>query len=380
MAVKGLDIFKLSPKKNCKECGSPTCMELENNKEEVPFAHYEALFEKLKPEAAPAPFDGAAFCLTLLGERCRIAWPDYAITADDPGAYALSSLPAQTFLLRFLLEGAPAGPFTEYKTFRELPWGEMYITPYTGRVLKRAAFTFGGKLPQFRAACEALGAVPVPHGDAGYRFELLPGYFMMLLGKNATVTVCHTKTVDLPAIARRADILVSAAGVLNSLTKNFVRPGQIVIDVSINWDPSKKDGKGGIAGDAVFSEVEPIVEAVTPVPGGVGTVTSSVLIGHVVRRRSAPSRKTEKKEERNAMNLFTPAELAVNYSNAGAAKTKLPVSKMLLLGILAGMSAAWKNCAACRDSGSSISRTAGRKSRPRGPLPHRPANPRRRPP
>jgi len=105
---------------------------------------------------------------------------------------------------------------------------------------------------------------------------------MMLLGKNATVTVCHTKTVDLPAIARRADILVSAAGVLNSLTKDFVRPGQIVIDVSINWDPSKKDGKGGIAGDAVFSEVEPIVEAVTPVPGGVGTVTSSVLIGHVV--------------------------------------------------------------------------------------------------
>jgi len=105
---------------------------------------------------------------------------------------------------------------------------------------------------------------------------------MMLLGKNATVTVCHTKTVDLPAIARQADILVSAAGVLNSLTRDFVRPGQIVIDVSINWDPSKKDGKGGIAGDAVFSEVEPIVEAITPVPGGVGTVTSSVLVGHVV--------------------------------------------------------------------------------------------------
>ena len=105
---------------------------------------------------------------------------------------------------------------------------------------------------------------------------------MMLLGKNATVTVCHTKTVDLPAIARQAEILVSAAGVLNSLTKDFVRPGQIVIDVSINWDPSKKDGKGGIAGDAVFSEVEPVVEAITPVPGGVGTVTSSVLVGHVV--------------------------------------------------------------------------------------------------
>ena len=62
---------------------------------------------------------------------------------------------------------------------------------------------------------------------------------MMLMGKNATVTVCHTKTVDVPAIAREADILISCAGVLNSLTKEYVRPGQIVIDVSINWDPEK---------------------------------------------------------------------------------------------------------------------------------------------
>lgn len=101
---------------------------------------------------------------------------------------------------------------------------------------------------------------------------------MMLLGKNATVTVCHTRTVDVAAVAREADILVSAAGVLRSLTKDFVRPGQIVIDVSINWD----EAKGGIAGDAVYDEVEPIVEAITPVPGGVGSVTTSVLIKHVI--------------------------------------------------------------------------------------------------
>ena len=108
---------------------------------------------------------------------------------------------------------------------------------------------------------------------------------MMLMGKNATVTVCHTKTKDTAAIAREADILISAAGVLKSLTKEYVRPGQIVVDVSINWDAEKinaKGGKGGIAGDAVFEEVEPIVEAITPVPGGVGAVTTSVLIGHVV--------------------------------------------------------------------------------------------------
>lgn len=105
---------------------------------------------------------------------------------------------------------------------------------------------------------------------------------MMLMQRNATVTICHTKTVDTASIARQADILVTSAGVLNSLTADYVRPGQIVIDVSINWDPTKKDGKGGIAGDADFAAVEPIVEAITPVPGGVGAVTTSVLIGHVV--------------------------------------------------------------------------------------------------
>ena len=108
---------------------------------------------------------------------------------------------------------------------------------------------------------------------------------MMLLAENATVTICHTKTVDTPAIARQADILVSAAGVLGSLTQDYVRPGQVVIDVSINWDEKKPNAKGSvgtIAGDAVYEEVEPIVDAITPVPGGVGSVTTSVLIGHVV--------------------------------------------------------------------------------------------------
>ena len=107
---------------------------------------------------------------------------------------------------------------------------------------------------------------------------------MMLMQKNATVTICHTRTVDPAAICREADIIISAAGVLNSLTKDFVREGQIVIDVSMNWNPEKitSKGKGGMCGDAIFDEVEPIVEAITPVPGGVGAVTTSVLMKHVV--------------------------------------------------------------------------------------------------
>ena len=105
---------------------------------------------------------------------------------------------------------------------------------------------------------------------------------MMLISRHATVTVCHTRTKDIPSITKEADIIVTSAGVLGFLTKDYVREGQIVIDVSINWDPAKKDGKGGIAGDAVFEEVERVVGAITPVPGGVGSVTTSVLMEHVV--------------------------------------------------------------------------------------------------
>ena len=107
---------------------------------------------------------------------------------------------------------------------------------------------------------------------------------MMLMQKNATVTMCHTKTVNTAEICRGADIIISAAGVLNSLTADYVRPDQVVIDVSMNWNPEKitSKGKGGMSGDAIFDEVEPIVEAITPVPGGVGAVTTSVLMKHVV--------------------------------------------------------------------------------------------------
>ena len=107
---------------------------------------------------------------------------------------------------------------------------------------------------------------------------------MMLMSKNATVTICHTKTVNTAEICKNADIIISAAGVLKSLTADYVRPGQVVIDVSMNWDAEKitTKGKGGMSGDAIFDEVEPIVDAITPVPGGVGAVTTSVLMKHVV--------------------------------------------------------------------------------------------------
>lgn len=92
------------------------------------------------------PFENSRFTVTLLGTAYQIAWPKYAISSEDEAAFALRSLPCQTFLLRFLLEGRAAEPSGGYKTFREMPWGEMYIGPYTGRVLTRAAFTFGTRV------------------------------------------------------------------------------------------------------------------------------------------------------------------------------------------------------------------------------------------
>ena len=101
---------------------------------------------------------------------------------------------------------------------------------------------------------------------------------MMLMHENATVVNCHTRTVDVPSITRQADILIAASGQLHSVTKDYTNPQQVVIDVGINWD----EEKGGISGDVAFDEVEPCVQAITPVPGGVGSVTSCVLIGHVI--------------------------------------------------------------------------------------------------
>ena len=100
---------------------------------------------------------------------------------------------------------------------------------------------------------------------------------MLLLRENATVTVCHSQTPDTTVLTRQADVIVTAAGARNSLTAAHVRPGQTVVDVSVNWDGS------ALCGDSDFAAVEPVVDAITPVPGGVGTVTSSVLMAHTVR-------------------------------------------------------------------------------------------------
>ena len=160
-------------------------MQVENHKEGVPFEYYVNFFKDLDPAEASArtgaAFDGEAFSLCLMGTDYRITWPQYSISSADENAFALKALPPQTFLLRYLLEGKKVAAKGEYKTFREMPWGELYIQPFTGRCLTRAAFTFGTRVEKFAAAMEKLGAQKLKYGDAGYELELLPGYAMRLI-------------------------------------------------------------------------------------------------------------------------------------------------------------------------------------------------------
>ena len=159
-------------------------MQIENNKEQVPFEYYEGLFRDLEPAAAVArlenvTWDGREFTLRLLNHTYAIAHPDYAIRPLDGGP--VPKLPVQTFLLRYLLEAKAVADDGQWKTFREMPWGEMYIKPYTGRVLTRAAFTLGTRVAACRAAAEKMGALALPHGDAGYEFTLIGSYKMRIL-------------------------------------------------------------------------------------------------------------------------------------------------------------------------------------------------------
>ena len=104
----------------------------------------------------------------------------------------------------------------------------------------------------------------------------------MLDRENATVTLCNSRTRDLPALCREADVLGVALGRRGAIGADCLREGQVVVVGGIHVNE-----EGKLCGDVRFDEAEPIVEAVTPVPGGVGTVTTSVLVGHVVDAASA---------------------------------------------------------------------------------------------
>ncbi len=105
---------------------------------------------------------------------------------------------------------------------------------------------------------------------------------LLLLAANATVTVCHSKTADLPAVTREADILVSAVGKAGFVTADMVKEGAVVIDVGMN-----RDADGKLCGDVDFPSVAPKSSFITPVPGGVGPMTITMLLSNTVKAAEA---------------------------------------------------------------------------------------------
>ena len=106
---------------------------------------------------------------------------------------------------------------------------------------------------------------------------------LLLLREHATVTVCHTRTRDLASIVREADIVVTATGCLNTLTEEHLRPGQIVLDIGLTYDPVRQK----LCGDVDHDAAERIVRCISAVPGGIGAVTSTILASHVVEAAEA---------------------------------------------------------------------------------------------
>lgn len=100
---------------------------------------------------------------------------------------------------------------------------------------------------------------------------------MMLTARHATVTICHTRTADIQSVCQNADILIVSAGRPRIVDKRYLSPNQVVIDVGINFDSG-----GNMCGDVDFEDAQAVAGAVTPVPGGVGTVTTAVLVKNVV--------------------------------------------------------------------------------------------------
>ena len=161
-------------------------MNIINHKEEAPLAHYRARFEALDPMEAAArcgvAYDAReGFSVRFLGRDYVVHWPDFEIASKAGGTPLPGGVPAGLLILRYLLEGCASRGTGKFLTYREMPWGEVYVKPFTGRCLERAARLFGSRLRDFEAAARKMGARPVEAGDAAFEFTLLPGYALRMI-------------------------------------------------------------------------------------------------------------------------------------------------------------------------------------------------------
>ena len=161
-----------------------------DSKERLPWEHYLSQYQESDPKEIAARLgisydeEQKYFTLKFLGTVYQISWPDFQVSheADDMGFYPLETMTyARTLTIRFLLNGAEALGTGKFKTYREMPWGEVYFRQFYGRCIKRLAFSYGNRIKDFQAIMEHMHCVPVKHGDIAYQLEIFPDYLVQMI-------------------------------------------------------------------------------------------------------------------------------------------------------------------------------------------------------
>lgn len=161
-----------------------------DSKERMPWEHYLELYRQADPqeiaERLSIPYDGekGCFTLTFLGTAYELSYPEFAVRHLEDAAryYPLEEMIyAKILTIRFLLNGAAVKGTGSFKTYREMPWGEVYLRQFDGRCIKRLAFTYGNRLGDFVRICEHIKAAPVKSGDAAFEISIYPGYQIRMI-------------------------------------------------------------------------------------------------------------------------------------------------------------------------------------------------------
>ena len=161
-----------------------------DSKERLPWEHYLSQYQESDPKEIAARLgisydeEQKYFTLKFLGTVYQISWPDFQVSheADDMGFYPLETMTyARTLTIRFLLNGAEASGTGKFKTYREMPWGEVYLRQFDGRCIKRLAFSYGNRIKDFQAIMEHMHCVPVKHGEIAYQLEIFPDYLVQMI-------------------------------------------------------------------------------------------------------------------------------------------------------------------------------------------------------
>ncbi len=156
-----------------------------DSKERIPYEHYMELYRQADPqeisERCEIPYDEEKqqFLVRLMGVSYRIGFPDYQVVHEPEeriGYYPLeTAVNARILVLRYLVEGHMAPSTGKFLTYREVPWGNVYLKQFQGRCLMRLAFGYGNRIEKFQEIMERIGARKLEHGDASYEFEFING-------------------------------------------------------------------------------------------------------------------------------------------------------------------------------------------------------------